>query len=324
MAQMVNLVDMNSADSRISQSTMQQKATGILSKPYEEFTTFQKLQIQKERLRFLRACKPLKRPPSSLRITGASAIDDIDKLCLFSELESKMLDQGIRNKLNLISELVELSKNVEHIPISNKDRTALENHFSKKLSHFRKQDSTKWVNWPQKPTKILKNMTKKVKNFKKRQSRKRRKLKKQAKKIVESSSVIILVNEEVPLGAISVLGKGLGFIPTPNVDIHQTRLDMRLTRNRILRASRKNLHESQPTDDEKPPPDPNYSLPSKLHRQFYGLANSSPEQPVNDIIEQIEVDLDSRLLKNVNNTNKRSMKQNLTFEEQEGLKWLIN
>ena len=44
------------------------------------------------------------------------------------------------------------------------------------------------------------------KNYKKRINRKRRKTERDAKKALESKSVIILINETVPLGDIALLG----------------------------------------------------------------------------------------------------------------------
>ena len=102
-------------------------------------------------------------------------------------------------------------------------------------------DTTKWVNWPVNEVTVMqtnKQMTKrKEKNYKKRQKKKSRKTRFLADKALESGSVVILVEEEVPSGAIAVLGKGLGFVPTPKPDILEERLQMRQTTNRILTAS---------------------------------------------------------------------------------------
>ena len=48
---------------------------GIHSKPFAENLPLQQFSIQKYRLKFLRDCVPLKRPPPSLRISGANAIE---------------------------------------------------------------------------------------------------------------------------------------------------------------------------------------------------------------------------------------------------------
>ena len=72
-------------------------------------------------------------------------------------------------------------------------------------------------------------MKKKDRNFKKRQKRRSRKIKYLAKKAIESGSVVILVEDDVPPGAIAVLGKGLGYVPTPKPDPLEERLQMRQT-----------------------------------------------------------------------------------------------
>ena len=71
---------------------------------------------------------------------------------------------------------------------------------------------------------------------------------------VNSGAVVVLVYEEVPVGAIAVLGKGLGFVQTPTNDISEERLQMRQTQNRILNESRNWSAEefTHPTGDEIP------------------------------------------------------------------------
>ena len=76
-----------------------------LSKTYAEYNTSQKLQIEKSRLLYLKACRKMKRPPPSLRIRGCSAINDIVKLPRFSALESEMLENAISLKRDLIKHL---------------------------------------------------------------------------------------------------------------------------------------------------------------------------------------------------------------------------
>ena len=66
-----------------------------LSKPYADYSYCQKLQIEKQRLQFLKACKRNKRPPPSLRIRGCLALDDVVKLPKFSVMESELLDNAI-------------------------------------------------------------------------------------------------------------------------------------------------------------------------------------------------------------------------------------
>ena len=65
------------------------------------------------------------------------------------------------------------------------------------------------------------------------------------KKALESGSVVILVEEDVPTGAIAVLGKGFGCVPNPQTDINEERLQMRQTVNRILNESKKRYNEEK-------------------------------------------------------------------------------
>ena len=110
---------------------------------------------------------------------------------------------------------------------------------------------------------------KKANNYKKRCNRNRRRLEKTAKKLIEDGSVVILVKEEVPLGAISVLGKGVGYVPYPSQNMEQTRLEMRLTVNRIINLSRrKNSSLSSSIDDNNINSNKVYS---KLKRTYHGI-----------------------------------------------------
>ena len=77
-----------SDDSKTSQLAVHNK-NDFLSKSFSEYSSTQRLKILKIRLQFLRDCKTCKRPPPSLRITGASALSESDKLYNFSVLETR-------------------------------------------------------------------------------------------------------------------------------------------------------------------------------------------------------------------------------------------
>ena len=85
---------------------------------------------------------------------------------------------------------------------------------------------------------------------------------------MESGSVVILVNETIPPGAIALLGKGLGFIPTPNVDVQEARLDMRLVTNKILYHSHNHLGNPHCSPE-------GYKMPAKYRRKNYMKAKPS-------------------------------------------------
>ena len=75
------------------------------------------------------------------------------------------------------------------------------------------------VNWPHKPS-ILENHSnpkkkKNRRNYKKRVNRNIQAVDKAASKALQNGSIFILVDMDIPKGAIAALGKGLGFIPTP-------------------------------------------------------------------------------------------------------------
>ena len=155
-------------------------------------------------------------------------------------------------------------------------------------------------------------MKKKNRNYKKRLARRTRKTKKDAKKAIESGGVVVLVDEEVPLGAIAALGKGLGYVPTPENDILDERLEMRRTVNRILSESRKRCSEELPvsfTDD----------IPKQLRSVSYSLRAPAPDKQVNTLVDRLVTTHDATLL---NIGKSKSRKSNLTKNEREGLKWL--
>ena len=149
----------NSGDSKTSQLAVHKK-NDFLTKCFSEYASSQQLKILKIRLQFLRDCKLCRRPPPSLRINGASALDESDKLFNFSVLESKNLEAAIKVKINEIRQLkLEIdSRNLHIIPLADKDEKNLRKHYSDKLNFYRQQDKTKWKSWPIKSDNILKKV----------------------------------------------------------------------------------------------------------------------------------------------------------------------
>ena len=214
-------------------------------------TVFQKLQMQKMKLSFLRRCIKLKRPPPSLRVKGAPIIPDSSKLRHFSVLETLMLGEAIKTQLNEVKRLFSIMKAGSHAkePLDKKAAKEIQEKHQKKLDFYMQQDETEWKNWPTKSEDILQlieNNKKRV-NFKNRKHRVKRRIERQVKKLVAEGSVVILVPEQIPPGAICVLGKGLGYVPTPSLDKEGSRLDMRLTTNRIMKSSSKSLKNTNPS-----------------------------------------------------------------------------
>jgi hypothetical protein len=135
---------------------------------------------------------------------------------------------------------------------------------------------------------------------------------------LESGAVVVLVEEEVPPGAIAVLGKGLGYVPTPNCDAAGERLQMRQTVNRILTESKKRCSEESSYSGEE--------IPSQLRTVSYNLRAPAPDKQVNTLVERLVVTHDASLLKVKEKKSRKSnpqiKKSNLSSDEQHGLKWL--
>jgi len=86
---------------------------------------------------------------------------------------------------------------------------------------------------------------------------------------------------------------------------------MRLTTNRILNRTKANPLKNMETDNSR-----GYS---KLKKQYYGPKSPALEQAVNEIINTMSQDLDSKLRRRTDLIPKKS---NLSATELEGLKWL--
>ncbi|KAL5251597.1 hypothetical protein ACHWQZ_G017089 [Mnemiopsis leidyi] len=153
-----------------------------------------------------------------------------------------------------------------------------------------------------------------TKNYKKKCNNKQRRTKRDAKRALDNHSVVILVDEDIPLGAVALLGKGLGFVPTSKVDKHKLRLDMKLLTNKIISQSNRNIAKNaQPfTHSESPEP-----VPPKLRQPRYTSHTSTSDRVVNETVERIKTELD------INLQEDQPMKlSNLSKDELKGLKWL--
>ena len=159
------------------------------------------------------------------------------------------------------------------------------------------------------------NILKARKNYKKRINRQARKTEKDAKKALDNGSVLILVDLDVPVGAISALGKGLGFVPTPTADSESIRLDMRRAINNITHLSRRNANRKQQPYEKDP-----YELPHKLKHVNYNKAWPTPDEQVQQTTERMQDELENELRKS-NRTNGHRQ-SNLSKGEMEGVKWL--
>ena len=280
----------------------------------------QTIQIERYRLSFLRKCRQLKRPPQSLRVSGANALLNCLKLPLFSELETKLLLVAIEEKEKYLIKLQEqLKDTAQSVPALNKKvRKSWYIHFEKKFKFYQYQDQIKWTLWPIKISRIpLKNMSsnkRKSKNLRK----KKKNIRQRAKYIRESKQVRVLMDIVVPDEAIVVLGKGLGFVPTPAVNSERTRLDARNLVNNITRKCKvtENVCNIQVNDTTT-----TSCIPKKLkHVNYaqnnYKIKDSSTKQAV-DIIN-------CKMNALSPNSKDKSPPKNLSYLENEGLKWLQN
>ena len=106
----------------------------------------------------------------------------------------------------------------------------------------------------------------------------------------------------------------LGFVPTPKLDKSEIRLDMKLVANKILNQSNINLSKGPNVPKDKEP----YSIPQKLRRKVYTNVDPSGEAIINETVDRLKSDLDTKLLRQ---PEKRKL-SNLTSDEIEGMQWL--
>ena len=291
-------------------------ARGHLSMVFDDYQVHQQIQIEEETLKFLKKSIKFKRPPQSIRISGANVIDEKERLILFSKFETELLEHQIKQKEKKIKELKVKGKTVPFMKLPAVDKKKLYRHYKKKLKFYTLQETTKWIDWPEKEKVLVNrktNLEKKVKNFKKKLARRTRKTNAEAKKALESGAVVVLVDEEIPPGAIAVLGKGFGFVPTPKIDASDERLQMRRTVNKILIESRKRCTEEYVVHDSE-------DIPAQLRSVSYTLKAPAPDKQVNTLVERLVTAHDAALL----NNKKNKKKQNLSKNERDGLKWLQN
>ena len=102
-------------------------------------------------------CRYMKRPPQSLRLKGANALDFHMKIKLISDFETGILKAAIAKKKEEIQSVENKIKNVniQLKPLTKRQGTRYFKHYKKKLAYFNGQNSTKWKDWPdkQKPRK---------------------------------------------------------------------------------------------------------------------------------------------------------------------------
>ena len=204
---------------------------------------------------------------------------------MFSRFESKLLEAAISNKKDDIKNLRDLNTNCT-IKLTKHQRKYWYKYFDRKLQFVKSQSHTKWKYWPIKLY-LQKRNTSRKQNTNQRKHKKRvRQLQAKAKEFIDNKTVRILIHEQVPNEVIVVLGKGLGFIESPSVDIEQLRMDSRRALNTIISKSKQlesenqedNQQEVPNTDTQQQVPNTD-SIPSKHKRVNYHLNTYEVQNP---------------------------------------------
>ena len=94
----------------------------------------QVLQVEQYRLEYLKRCQYLKRPPQSLRLSGAKALTSETCILLISEFETVVLKKAIEEKEEAIHHVKEDLNNINNIhlePLSPKQKETMRSAFQK-------------------------------------------------------------------------------------------------------------------------------------------------------------------------------------------------
>ena len=219
------------------------------------------------------------------------ALYENERIHLLSSIETESLKIAIKIKQKKIKLLENsLKTNKEDNPsLSNSQKRNLNKHFNKKIKFYKAKESTDWRLWPkkyEKPSKKEKSRREKYLTYR-NVKRKQKEIERRAKHHIEGGDVRILVDFDVPPEAVAVLGKGLGFVPTPSQDISELRLDARRTANKVAHFAN-NLEWSSETTDEdvanpnstvEPAENSPFSLPKKLRVPNYFQARLHSTDP---------------------------------------------
>ena len=141
-----------------------------------------------------------------------------------------------------------------------------------------------------------------------------------AEELIKNGNVRVLVNTKIPDEAIAVLGKGLGYVPTPNHDFNELRLDARRVvnglsrRQAIVEEISKDPSQAETTDNGENKP----LLPAKLRQPTYFLSRyDNPDPEVTAAINHINANI------NADSFQKGTVQShNLSQAEKRGLSWL--
>ena len=290
---------------------------------------FYKIQVEKMRLMFLVSCKALKRPPPTLRFNGCLGLHDDMRIKLISEMESKSLNKAIvekKKQIKVLESIIKTTKKSTGSVLTKQKRKKIQKKFNRKINFYKKQDEDKWKNWPCKDSKKITKKKTNASKTKKNLKRKFNQIKKEANNLLKNGSVRVLMELDVPPEAIAVLGKGLGFVPTPKEDDIELRLEARRCINNIINDVNKHAKmeelNSEGLEDVITSNDDlvssSFSLPSKLRQvSYFQKSLNKPNAERNFMVQKVKENLNSLKYK-----KSKQIKRNLSFFERKGLDWL--
>ena len=324
-------------DSIPSSSVQQSRSLNKhLRYPKLAMNPFQKIQVERFRLNFFLTCRGIKRPPPSLRCSGINVFEEEERIQLISKFETVVLNKAIEKKKKAIKTMETSLKNSSEVymPLSKSKKKKWRSHFSRKIQFYKKKELTEWKLWPKKSAKVNerkeenKKRNRAVRNLRRRE----KKMKKTAEKMIADGDVRVLINVEVPPEAIVILGKGLGFVPTPNPDSIEARLDARRVTNKITYHANRcsQIEESQDDatqlntslDDtvEEEASEDHFTLPRSLNQASYFQAHLKSTDP--EYVSALQY-INTQTNGITNNSKKKRIK-NLSLLEEKGLNWLKN
>ena len=109
--------------------------------------------LAKLRLSFLNRCRPLKRPPKSLRAKCSKLSSCFVSVC--SKSETELLETAIADQKNYIRKLVRTRKVSDQSKLDPRDDRRVDMvrcDLDKKFQSLKNESETKWNSWPDKTT----------------------------------------------------------------------------------------------------------------------------------------------------------------------------
>ena len=292
-------------------------AKDCLKSRYADANLATEIALEKDRLSFLLNCINFKRPPQSLRVRGLNGLCEENGRLLVQEVESRALQCAIKAKYELIAKLeLDLQKHTSRLDVDRGLVALNKKKLNKKLAFFRVCENTKWSEWRKKHVNFLPSDTQGrcvalTKKLKRRIRSRRRKLYKKHKTIVDTARYALENNfvrnisgVEVPLYSIAVLSYGPGWIPPPEANIDQLRID-------ALNAANKQTWSAVFKDSDRT----DEVVPLSLLKN--DVTKSAPlfKDPVVNKSRDTIINFAS-------NVSPKPCKQRLNKFEREGLQWL--